>query len=130
VRPSPRFVRYAIGVALVLQDVHLDQYHWKLSKQIIDRAKKNPEPAHRPTDQPNEPNEALHHAYGGGREEKRTIERKRERERERERESSALRREARKRETRSVLKNKKLPYIFQALTCAWVGWVGRWTERG
>jgi len=32
--------------------------------------------------------------------------------------------------TRSVLKNKKLPYIFQALTCAWVGWVGRWTGRG
>lgn len=65
VRPSPRFVRDGIGVALVLQDVHLDQYHWKLSKQIIDRAKKNPEAAHRPTDQPNEPNEALHHAYGG-----------------------------------------------------------------
>lgn len=84
-RPSPRFVRNGIGVALVLQDVHLDQYHWKLSKQIIDRAKKNPEPAHRPTDQPNEPNEALHHAYGGGREEKRTIERKREREGKRER---------------------------------------------
>jgi len=122
VRPSPRFVRDGIGVALVLQDVHLDQYHWKLSKQIIDRAKKNPEAAHRPTDQPNEPNEALHHAYGGGGEEKRAIEG--------ERKSSAPRREARKRETRSVLKNKKLPYIFQALTCAWVGWVGHWTERG
>jgi len=68
-------VRDGIGVALVLQDVHLDQYHWKLSKQIIDRAKKNPEAAHRPTDQPNEPNEALHHAYGGaGGEEKRAIE--------------------------------------------------------
>lgn len=50
--------------------------------------------------------------------------------REKERGSFASCREARKRETRSVLKNKKLPYIFQALTCAWVGWVGRRTERG
>lgn len=48
-------LRDGIGVALVLQDVHLDQYHWKLSKQIIDRAKKNPEAAHpdRPTNRTN-----------------------------------------------------------------------------
>lgn len=112
-------LRDDIGVALVLQDVHLDQYHWKLSKQIIDRAKKNPEAAHpdRPTNRTNRTRRYITHT-GVAREETRK------------RKSTAPRREARKRETRSVLKNKKLPYIFQALTCAWVGWVGRWTERG
>jgi len=114
-------LRDGIGVALVLQDVHLDQYHWKLSKQIIDRAKKNPEAAHpdRPTNRTNRTRRYITHT-GVAREETRTRKRK----------STAARREARKRETRSVLKNKKLPYIFQALTCAWVGWVGRWIERG
>jgi len=41
------------------------------------KRKKKPEAAHRPTDQPYEPNEALHHAYVGGGEERRAIGRKR-----------------------------------------------------
>lgn len=60
-------LRDGIGVALVLQDVHLDQYHWKLSKQIIDRAKKNPEAAHpdRPTNRTNRTRRYITHTGGG-----------------------------------------------------------------
>lgn len=117
-------LRDGIGVALVLQDVHLDQYHWKLSKQIIDRAKKNPEAAHpdRPTNRTNRTRRYITHTGGGkgGWRGRKTRTRKRK--------STAPRREARKRETRSVLKNKKLPYIFQALTCA-LGGLGRSLDR-
>lgn len=130
--------------ALVLQDVHLDQYHWKLSKQIIDRAKKNPEAAHRPTNRTNRTNRTrryITHTRGwkGGRSrERERLHRGEKRERAIEREgnregggeSGKERPTESERDAGSVLKNKKLPYIFQALTCAWVGWIGRWTGRG
>lgn len=62
-----RFVRDGIGVALVLQDVHLDQYHWKLSKQIIDRAKKTQRPrTDRPTNRTNRTRRYITHGGGEG----------------------------------------------------------------